>query len=174
MTKKVKKNIVALTTDPYENIYGYSLVFLKLVDFIRKNQTNYNVVLISNDGISSSKIECTKVVLNRREGLFIKTIKLSMEFLKLTYNYPKDTIFLANCEIPELFVAMILRIKYKKVYCIIQDARIRENNLYGRFACFTRFYLARRIKHVIFTNKYTYNTFSGNLNRYYIGNPIFT
>jgi len=48
-----KKKIIALTTDPYDNIYGYALIFMKLFDYIQNNNKNISIILISNDGVCS-------------------------------------------------------------------------------------------------------------------------
>lgn len=176
INKTSKKKIVGLTTDPYNNIYGYSLVFFRLMDFIQTTYKNIDVELLSNNGVSSS------IVKNRNFKIFkvdpdtnilLKFILLIINFIKLTYKYDKDTIIIANCEIPELIAARILKIKFKNVYGIIQDARVRDNKLFTKLVCKARIALLYSINNIIFTNRYTMNEFTKPAKKYYIGNPIF-
>ena len=118
-----KKKIIALTTDPYDNIYGYALIFMKLFDYIQNN--NKNITLI------------------------------------------------ANSEITELISVFILTIKFKKVYCLIQDLQLRDQLLKTKIIYQLRLFLIYRIKNVIFSNNYTMGQLNNSINKFYIGNPIF-
>lgn len=174
MTKN--KKIVALTTDPYDNLYGYTLVFMRLFDFIQRNNQNLDIVLISNDGVSSKKVNNNrfiKIRLNPKLNPFIKTLLLVYFFVKKTWVYDEDTILIVNAEIPELLAAFILKIKFKRVYCIVQDLRLRDQSLKIKIIHKLRLVLIYRINNVIFSNQYTMRLLKGSIHKFYIGNPIF-
>lgn len=171
-----KRKIVAMTTDPYRNIYGYALVFIRLFDYVQRNNKNLDVILMSNDGISSQKVnnkKFVKIKLNPKFNLFIKTLSLVYFFVNKTWVYDEDTILIANAEIPELLATLILKIKFKKTYCIIQDLRIRDITLKTKVLYKFRLALIYRIGNIIFSNRYTMNQLKGPINKFYIGNPVF-
>lgn len=168
--------IIGLTTDPYNNIYGYTLIFMRLFDFIQRNNKNLDVILMSNDGISSQKVnnkQFVKIKLNPKLNLLIKTLLLVYFFVKKTWVYDEDTILIANAEIPELFAAFILKIKFKKIYCIIQDLRLRDTSIKTKLIHKLRIFLIYRIKKAIFVNKFTMCQLNNSIDKFYIGNPVF-
>lgn len=174
----MNKRIIALTTDPYDNIYGYALVFIKLFNFIQKNQKKIEIILISNNGVCSRIINnknFKQIQIKKKQNLFLKNVFfLTFQFIKKTLIYEnKNSIIITNGEIPELIAAYILKIKFKKVYCIIQDLRIRNDSFKFKMIHRTRLFLLRKIKNCIFTNKYTMNEADNSLNKFYIGNPVF-
>lgn len=171
-----KTKIVAITTDPYYSLQGFSLVFIRLFDFLQKKNTNLDINLISNDGICSKLVDNNKflkIKLNPKSNLLFKTFLLTHSFVKIIKCYEQDTTLIANSEIPELLSAFILKIKFKKVYCIIQDLRLRDQSFKIKLIHKLRLFLIRRIKNVIFTNRYTMSQLNGPINKFYIGNPIF-
>lgn len=170
------RKIIGLTTDPYDNIYGYALVFIRLFDYLQKSHPEFETYLYLNKGLSSSLVKNKNFIfveLNSNQNLVSKTLSLAYKFIQLTFKYERNTIIIANCEIPELLAAWILKIKFKNVYCVFQDDRVRNNSFYTRFVCWLRVKLVYRIKNVYFTNKFTINNFSDKVNKFYIGNPIF-
>lgn len=170
------RKIVAITTDPYDNIYGYSLVFIRLFEYIQRKRKNLNVYLISNDGASSTFVgnnNFIKIKLNPNLNILFKTIILVCQFVRYTLSFDNNSIIISNSEIPELIVAFFGKIKFKKVYCIVQDLEVRGNSLKARIAHFLRIFLIKKIGNVIFTNNYTVEQIKGNMNKYYIGNPVF-
>lgn len=171
-----KRKIIALTSDPYDNMYGYTLVFIKLFDYIQKNNRDLDVGLICNDGVCSKMINNSKFIkikLNPKLHLLSKTLLLVYLFIKKVLFYDKNAILVVNAEIPELMSAFILKIKFRKIYCIIQDLRLRDQSLETKFIHKLRLLLIYRIKNVIFSNRYTMNRLKGSINKFYIGNPIF-
>lgn len=173
---KKDRKIVAMTTDPYDNIYGYALVFVRLFTFIKKRYQNLDVSLISNDGACSRMVdsnESIKIRLNPKSSLFLKTILLVCSFIKKGWACDKDTILVVNSEIPELFSALILKMKFKSVYCIIHDIQLRDRSFKTRLIHKFRLFFVRRIGKVIFVNKHTMCQFDDSISKYYIGNPIF-
>jgi hypothetical protein len=171
-----KKKIIAITTDSYNDIKGFTLVFMKLFDFIQKNNHNLDIVLISNNGICSKIIEnkqFKKIKLNPKSTLLVKTFLLSFCFIKNILFCDKDTVIVANGEIPELLTLVILKkFKFKNAYCVIQDLRIRNDSFKLRLINKLRLFLIYKIKNIIFTNKYTMNQLNSSVNKFYIGNPI--
>ena len=174
MTKGRK--IIALTTDPYNNIHGYTLVFMKLFDFIQKNNLDLDIVLISDDGVCSKIINNKKFIklkLNPKSNIFLKGLFLAYSFIKKVWVCDKDTVLVVNSEIPELLSAFILKIKFKKIYCIVQDLQWRDQSLKTKLIHKLRLFLIYRIKKAIFVNKYTLCQLNNSINKFYIGNPIF-
>lgn len=170
------RKIIALTTDPYDNIYGYTLVFIKLFDFMQKDNQDLKVILMSNDGVCSKIVKNKKFIkikLNPKSRLLSITFSLVYSFIKKVWSGDKNTILVANNEIPELLSALILKIKFKKVYCVIQDLRLRDESSKTKLIHKLRLFLIYRIKNVIFTNKYTMGKLNNSINKFYIGNPIF-
>ena len=171
-----KHKIIGLTTDPYDKIYGYSLVFFRLMDFLQRNYKELDVTLIANQGTSSTIVKnpCFKLISIKKDGnIIIKTFVLIFNFIKFVFYSDKDTVIIANSELPELIAALLLKIKFKNVYGIIQDDRVRNNCIYTTLVCKTRIILLYAINDVIFTNRYTMSRFNNSINKYYIGNPIF-
>lgn len=171
-----RTKIVGLTTDPYNNIYGYSLVFFRLFDYLQRNYKNLDVELLSNSGVSSTIVKNPNfklIKIEKNKNILLKTIFLVVSFIRIVLFYDKNTIIVANCELPELIAGIILKIKFKKVYGIIHDDRIRNDSIYTVLVCKIRIFLIYRIKNVIFINKYTMTRFNNSVKKYYIGNPIF-
>jgi len=171
-----KKKIIALTTDPYDNIYGYALIFMKLFDYIQNNNKNISIILISNDGVCSKKInnhKFVKIKLNSELPLVIKTLLSICQFVRKVWSYNKNITLIANSEITELISVFILTIKFKKVYCLIQDLQLRDQLLKTKIIYQLRLFLIYRIKNVIFSNNYTMGQLNNSINKFYIGNPIF-
>ena len=91
-----KRKIIALTTDPYDAIYGYSLVFVKLFDFLQKNNKDVNIILISNDGVCSKLVNnehFQKIKLNPQKNFLFKTTLLVYFFIKKVKNQNRNAIF---------------------------------------------------------------------------------
>ena len=176
MNKNKSTTIIALTTDPYNNIYGYSLVFLRLFDFMQKNYPNLQIHLITNNGLSSSLVSnktFQSIKLNPNTNILVKTIALTYYFVRLAWLYPPNTIIITNAELPEIFAGLLLKFKFKKVYSVFQDDRVRNKSWSTKFICKLRVFLLYKIKNIIFTNHYTMNRFNNSINKVYIGNPIF-
>ncbi len=174
--KPYKTTIIGLSTDPYNNIYGYSLVFFRLFDFVERKNKNIDSILISNNGVSSTIVKNHNfklIKINQKMNVAFKTLFLIYQFVNLATKYDNNAIIIANCELPELIAAWILKFKYKKVYGVIQDDRIRKGSIYTTIVCKMRILLLYAIKDVIFTNHYTMTRFNNGVNKYYIGNPIF-
>lgn len=171
-----KKTLVALTSDPYHNIYGYAFVFMRLFDYIQKNSLELNVVLFSNNGISSGIVKnknFKQIKLNQDSSLLFKFSTLLFGFIKNVWGYDNQTIIIANAEIPELLATCFLKTKFKHTYCLIQDLCLRDASFLSRTVYSFRLFLIRWIGNVIFTNKHTMSQFSMRGNKFYIGNPIF-
>ena len=171
-----KRKIIAITTDPYYHLQGYSLVFIKLFDFLQKNNQDLDVILISNDGICSKIVDnkkFLKIKLNPKSNLLFKTFSLTYSFIEMIKHYRQDTILIANAEIPELLSVFLLKIKFNRVYCVVQDLRLRDHSLKTKLIHRLRLFLIYKIKNVIFTNRYSMNQMHDSINKLYIGNPIF-
>lgn len=171
-----RKKIVALTTDSFKNIYGYTLVFTKLFDYIQKNNRNLDVTLVSNDGICARMVNNNnfiKVKLNNKSGQLYKTISLVFAFIKNTRHYDKNAVLVSNAEIPELLSTFLLKRRFGKVYCLIHDFYVRDKSLKIKLINRFRLFLIHRIKNVIFINKHTMNQLDNSINKFYIGNPVF-
>ncbi len=172
-----KKLIIGFTTDPYQNIYGYSLVFFRLFDLLDRKYPKTDIIFLANNGTCSSIVNNKKFnifKLNKNLNPVFKTILLVMNFVAKIIKYDNKVILVSNGEIPELITASLLGLKFKQTYCIIQDLRIRENSMYHRFIGLLRVFLLRNfIKNIIFTNKFTMNQYRYKVNKYYIGNPVF-
>ncbi|SRR5258706_6710696 len=176
MNKTKKIRIIALTTDPYDNIYGYALVFIRLFDYIKKNNDKVEVILFSNGGLSSKLVNNKSfriLNINHKHNILLKTLMLTFRFTASILPYPSDTIIITNNEIPELLAGVILKLKFKKVYSIFQDDRIRNASFFTKLICKTRIFLLYRIKNIFFVNHYTMNNFNDSIKKMYIGNPIF-
>lgn len=176
MKIKSSNQIIAITTDPYNNIYGYSLIFFRLFDYLQKNSNEVEIKLFSNNGVSSQMVKNKNfqtIVLNPRANLVFKTLYLTFAFIFKVFRYPKSTVIISNGELPEVMASLVLRIKFPMVYCIFQDDRVRDASLFARGVCRLRLFLLHRHKNIIFTNTFTMNRFVGNVNKYYIGNPVF-
>jgi hypothetical protein len=176
MKKFKKTRIIALTTDPYDNIYGYSLVFIRLFDYIEKNYNNLEIIFFTNGGSSSKLVNNTSFKIlnvNSKYNVFFKTLLLTYKFITSILSYPSDTIIITNCEIPELLAGVILMLKFKNVYAIFQDDRVRNASFFTKLICKIRIFLLYRIKNVFFVNHYTMNNFNASIRKMYIGNPIF-
>lgn len=176
-----KKQIIALTTDPYGNIQGYALVFIRLFDFIQKKNPDLGVVLISNDGVCSDKVGNTgfvRISLDPSSSLGLKALKLTRAFIgkaKFYGNHDSDmeSIIVANSEIPELLAALFLKSKFEKVYCMVHDLRLRDGSLKTRLIGRLRLFLIYRIKKVLFVNRYTMDQLDDSVTKFYVGNPVF-
>jgi len=176
MKDEKQKIVIALTSDPYHNIYGYALVFIRLFDYVQKNKPDLSVVLFSNDGTSSKVVNNAhfkQIRLNPSSKLLRKFIELSVGFIRNVWKYDKHSIVIANAEIPELLAACVLKMKFKRTYCLIQDLCLRDTSPASRMIHSLRMFLIRCIGNVIFTNRHTMNQFSMKGNKFYIGNPIF-
>ncbi len=171
-----KTKIAAITTDPYQNLQGFSLVFMRLFDFLQKKNERLDITLISNDGVCSEIINNSsfiKIRLDPGANLLFKTFSLVKAFTNRLKHYESDTILIANAEIPELLAIFLVKNRFYKVFCIIQDLRLRDTSLQTKLVHLLRLFLVYRIKNVIFTNRYTMNQLNGSINKFYIGNPIF-
>ncbi len=106
-------------------------------------------------------------------NLLFKTLLLTYYFVRVAFIYDRKSIIIANCEIPELLAAWVLKLRNKNVYCVLQDDRVRNNSIYSRVVCKIRIFLIYRIKKVLFTNTFTMNRFDNTIHKIYLGNPIF-
>jgi hypothetical protein len=167
--------IIGLTTDPYDSIYGYALVFFRFFNFLQKDFVG-NVLLFSNDGLCSTLVNNSNfslIKLPRRSNLFVKAFLESLYFYLKCRKQPTNSIFIVNCEIPELCVGVVLKMQRRKVFCILPDDRVRNSTFFVKVVCQVRLLLVSMIRNVLFTNRYTFNRFKGNLNAFYLGNPVF-
>jgi len=174
----MNKKIIALTTDPYGNIHGYSLVFIRLFNFIQKNNPDLTVTLISNDGVCSKIVnnkKFLKIKLNPKSNLLFKTIFLAFLFIKNVWHCDKGSVLISNTEIPELLAAFFLKIKFKhgNIYCIVHDNHVRDKLLKTKMINKLRNFLIKRVNNAIFVNRYTMKQLDSSINKFYIGNPIF-
>lgn len=174
---KETKHIIALTSDPYDGMYGYALVFFRIFDYIQKNRKDVVISLFSNDGVSSKFIDnkaFSQLTIDKNKSILIKTIKVVRYFIKMAVKCPKTTVIVVNAEIPEMIAGALLRkIWRKKVFCIMPDLRKRNNSLLCNILDIMRRLLMRMIKHAIFMNYFTMKQSGKGLVKYYFGCPVF-
>ena len=146
--------IFAITTDPYQNIFGYSLVFMQLFDYIAKTYKDHRVVLVSNDGRASETVgneAFIKVKTSPGSPMIIKSVILGWSFIRHGISMPPGSVVVANSELIELMCASLLKFKYKRVYCFLHDygSTFRTTpNIYA----LVRSLFIRRIGNVIVLN----------------------
>jgi hypothetical protein len=149
------RKIIALTTDPYDNIYGYAFVCIKLFDFIQKNNKDIETILISNDGVCSSLVgnkNFIKIKLNPKSHLLSKAALLVYSFIKEIWLCDANTTLVANGELPELLSICLLRVKFKNTYCFVHDDYEPKFRKYGYLYNVIRRFLLARIKNIIVIN----------------------
>lgn len=167
--------IIGISTDPYGEIYGYSLVFIKLFSHLSSVGVN-PTYLLCNDGESYKNFNgrgLFTVKLNREVSMISKLLKLTYFFVRTTWKkFPKESIVIVNCEIPELIAGSILRYKFKNTYCYLQDTRVRSNSIGQILVSLFRKLLILQIGKILFANKYTMQTTTAKL-KYLLGDPVF-
>lgn len=167
--------IVGITTDPYGEIYGYSLVFIRLFDYLSSKNRNLSY-LLCNDGESSRRFtgeNIIKITLRNKRNLFTKLFTLTVFFIQTTWKkFPKNSVIIVNSEIPELLAGAILKFKFKNTYCYLQDTRIRSKSIDQVLIHLLRMLLIFRINKIMFANKHTMMDVHTRL-KYWLGDPVF-
>ena len=156
-----KKQIIAITSDPYDNIYGYSIVFMKLFCSIAKNENVY-IKIISTKGRSSGLIlrsfpeyiKFYEIINIKRRGIVLNGILFlfkSFIFLFKNRKSYKNCKLVANSELPELFLVIIAKhiLGYKNIYCFVHDIFPPEFRKFGNLYLVIRKLFFRNIKNII-------------------------
>src|SRR5258708_3078415 len=128
-----KKLIIGFTTDPYQNIYGYSLVFFRLFDLLDRKYPKTYIILVANNGTCSSIVNNKKFnifKLNKNLNPVFKTILLVMNFVAKIIKYDNKVILVSNGEIPELITPSLLGLKFKQTYSLFQYLLIKFKSIF--------------------------------------------
>lgn len=169
--------IRAYTSDPYDGLYGYALIFIKLFKFINTNfEADTRVILNTGrscEAVGEDKSCFCTIHINPRASYVKKGLKMFIFFAKNYYlDKGKNTITIVNCELPELLVGAIASFFDKNVYCFIQDLRVRNDTVRVRLINAFRVALMRKIGKAFFVNKYTMGSIKLK-RKVLIGNPVF-